>query len=93
MEFCKGRIPPDTLQIPLEAPKILPLSIFSVYTPVRGGRGGGTAIIEGATFWEQKGQRRREEQPFGITLFLEILVRGSFFVNYNAPFKYTLVDE
>ena len=33
VDFCKGRIPPDTLQIPLEAPKILPLSIFSVLTP------------------------------------------------------------
>ena len=32
--FCKGRIPPNDSQTPLEAPKILPLSIFSVLTPV-----------------------------------------------------------
>ena len=31
MDFCKGRIPPDTLQIPLEAPKILSLSIFCLH--------------------------------------------------------------
>ena len=45
MDFCKGRIPPDTLQIPLEAPKILPLSIFSVYTPVN------EYEIESIKFW------------------------------------------
>ena len=33
MDFCKGRIPPNTLQILLEAPQILPLWIVSGLTP------------------------------------------------------------
>ena len=35
MDFCKGRIAKNTLQIPLEAPKILPFWISSVHTPER----------------------------------------------------------
>ena len=33
MDFCKGRIPPNALQIHLEAPQILPLWIVSGLTP------------------------------------------------------------
>ena len=33
MDFYKGRISPNTLQIALNPPKILPLWISSVYTP------------------------------------------------------------
>ena len=33
LDFCKGRIFKNTPQMSLEAPKILPLPIFSVSTP------------------------------------------------------------
>ena len=33
LDFCKGRISKNILQIAFKPPKILPLSIFSVLTP------------------------------------------------------------
>ena len=93
LDFCKGTSSKNTLQISPEAPKVIPLSIFSVSTP-------SLAQIQGKTNKDQKKNEQKSRKNVDNTYvslvfslaFTVLPCFSLFFLSSSTPYRRKMID-